>query len=463
MERLRTGRAWLKGLFVRCGCLVRAHSPVVVRAGAYLGTRYPDSDVAAMAWEDGQARFGTAVWGEGNRALHGLRAVLQASATHAVAMRQWLDEVSRKVAGAHARARQRFLACLAEAYTAQGAVAQAAARHAALTEKLADRGLSVPTPAWKILAFLGLLGIGDLTMTSVAMMMLNISSRPYVSWLPFTALQVAAFPVVFGLLAAAHFLGESVKAYRCEQRLRPVNLLIALASLSGGLSLALCVASIRSSYLAANGVPAMFWAFFGIQFAFFAVAVAASTFAAHPYRAEWRQTARGLRRSVSRYRRIRRRLARLAGQINDLVAQHRSVVARGADGVAAVTSDGARQGHMYLRGHQHGLPEPVTEELCGGPMLEPNLAAPVLELLGYPEVLPGSNLVPLEPVSVDDLDAAWQALLHEMRASSMAWPAREPAIPQLTAGQMNGAARIQPQLHRDAPARVNGKSRHGAE
>ena len=35
-------------------------------------------------------------------------------------------------------------------------------------------------------------------MTSVAMMVLNISDRPYVSWLPFSALQVAAVPVVVG-------------------------------------------------------------------------------------------------------------------------------------------------------------------------------------------------------------------------------------------------------------------------
>lgn len=458
MERLR---GLLTGIARAARSRWRDHPPVAARPGGYLGTRYPDGDAAAMAWEDGQARFSTRAWGEGNRVLHGLSAVVQAAATHGVAVRQWLDEAIRTVAGAHARARQKFLARLAEAHLAQGIVAQAAARQVALTEKLADRGLTIPTSAWKILAFLGLLGVGDLTMTSVAMMVLNISDRPYVSWLPFTALQVAALPVVFGLLAAAHFLGESIKAYRCEQRLRTVNLIIALASLSGGLSLALSVASIRSSYLTATGVQAMFWAFFGIQLAFFAVAVAASTFAAHPYRAEWRHAARDLRRSVHRYLRLRRVLARLAGQVNDLVVRHRSLVARGADGVAAVTSDGARQGHLYLRGHQHGLPEPVTEVLYPNPVPEPALGEPVQELLRYPEVLPGGNLVPLEQVSVDDLDAAWLELLQQMRASGTAWRTGEPVIPQLSAYHVNGAASGQPRG--SAAAKANGTSRRGAK
>ena len=460
MERLR-------GLIAGFGAAARSrwrdHSPVAARPGAYLGTRYPDRDVTVMAWEDGQARFSTPVWGKGNHVLHGLWAVVQAAATHAVAVRQWLDEALCAVAGAHARARQKFLARLAEAHMAQGAVAQAVARQAALAEKLADRGLNVPTSAWKVLAFLGLLGVGDLTMTSVAMMVLNISDSPYVSWLPFTALQVAALPVVFGLLAAAHFLGESIKAYRCEQRLRPVNLIIALASLSGGLSLALSVARIRSSYLAANGVQAMFWAFFGIQLAFFVVAVSASTSAAHPYRAEWRNAARDLRRSVSRYLRVRRALALLAGQINDLVVRHRSLVARGADGVAAVTSDGVRQGHLYLRNHQHGLPESVTEVLYADPIPEPRCAGPVQEMLGYPEVLPGSNLIPLEPVSVDELDAAWQELLLQMRASGIAWQTGEPAIPQLDAYHANSAASSQPDRRRSAAAKANGTSRRGTK
>jgi len=300
-------------------------------------------------------------------------------------------------------------------------------------------------------------------MTSVAMMVLNISDRPYVSWLPVSALQVAAVPVVFGLLAAAHFLGESIKAYRFEQRLRSVNLIIGLASLGGGLSLAVGVADIRNSYLTANGVPAMFWAFFSIQLAFFVVAVAASTWTAHPYRAEWRQAARGLRRTIRRYLKTRRSVARLAGRVNGLVIQHRTLVARAADGVAAAYSDGTRQGHLYLRGHQHGLPEPVTGELCPGPIPQPELGRPVQELQGYPNVSPSGNLAPLELATVDDLDEAWERLLHRLHVASTAWQAGESAIEQISSYPLNGAGKVQPGKGLAATTKAHGTSRPGAK
>jgi hypothetical protein len=416
-----------------------------------------------MAGEDGQARFNTAAWGPDNRVLHGQWVVLQAAATHAVAVRQWLDESLRKVAMPHARALQKFKARLAEARTALSAAGQAADRRDALAERLAGLGLNLPTSAWPVLAFLALLGAGDLTMTSVAMMVLNISDRPYVSWLPFSALQVAAVPVVFGLLAAAHFLGESIKAYRCEERLRPVNLIIGAASLGGGLSLAVSVADIRNSYLAANGVPAMFWAFFGIQLGFFAVALAASTWAAHPYRAQWRQAARELRREVRRYLKARRSAGRQAGQVNELAARHGSLVACGADGVAAASSDGARQGHLYLRGHQHGLPEPVTDQLYADSIPQPELAGPVRELQEYPNVPPGGILAPLESVTLDDLDGAWEKLLQRMHAVGTVWRTGEPPVQQIRSHSLNGAASAQPGRGQGATAKANGTSRPGAK
>jgi hypothetical protein len=105
----------------------------------------------------------------------------------------------------------------------------------------------------------------------------------------------------------------------------------------------------------------------------------------------------------------------------------------------------------------------VTEVLYPVPIPEPGLAGPVQELLGYPQVLPGSNLVPLEPVSVDDLDAAWQELLQQMRASGIAWRTGEPTIPQLSAYHMNGAASAHPERRRSAAAKTNGTSRRGAK
>jgi hypothetical protein len=440
------------GWWAAAGDWGREHPAMAARRGAYLGTRYPDGAVAAMADEDGQGRFSTGEWGPANRTLYGLWAVMQAAITHMVAVRLWLDGALARVAGAYARARPRFESRREEAATAQAAVAQAIARHSAMIIKLADRGLDPPAPAWRVLAFLGLLATGDLTMTSVAMMVLNISDRPYVAWLPVSALMVAAVPVVVGLLAAAHFLGESIKAYRCEQRLRAVNLLIGLASLAGGLFLGFSVADIRASYLAATGLPSLFWPFVGIQLGFFAVAVAASTWAAHPYRAEWRQASRGLRRATARYLRRRRSAARLAGRINRLTARHRGLVARAAASAAAARSDGARQGHLYLRGHQHGLPEPVTGELHPGPVPAPELPGPVQELQGYPDVPPGSYLAPLTPVDLDDLDGAWERLLHDMQDRAAGWPAREPAPRQMALVPVNGSAPAHYRPRRTAPS-----------
>jgi hypothetical protein len=175
----------------------------------------------------------------------------------------------------------------------QTAVAMEGARLAMLRKKLADMGLEPPAPTWRVMALLGVLGLGDLTMTSVAMMMLNISDHLYVSWLPFSALQAAAIPVVGGMLAAAHYLGESVKAHRYEPRPHLVIKVVGGAALLGGLSLALSVA-----FLTANGVPALSLPFIGIQLGLFAVATAASAWAAHPYRAEWRQAVRAVRRAA---------------------------------------------------------------------------------------------------------------------------------------------------------------------
>jgi hypothetical protein len=442
------------------GRLWRMQEPLAARRGDYLGTRYRDGDVTAMAGEDGQARFGTAAWGPTNRVLHGQWAVVQAAVTHAVAVRLWLDGALSRVAGAHASVMARFRARVARAWASQAAVARAVDRRAELTGRLADRGLDPPTLAWKMMALLGLLGLGDLTMTSVAMMLLNISDRRYVAWLPFSALQVAAVPVVVGLLTAAHFLGESIKAYRCEPRQRPVAMLIGLVSLGAGLSLAVSVASVRSSYLVTAGVPSEFWPFIGIQLGFFAVAVAASAWAAHPYRAAWRQASRELRRAVRRYLAVRRSAARMAGRVNKLVWRHRSLVARAAAGVAAVSSDGARQGRLYLRGHQHGLPGPVIDGLPGQ-VPEVEMPGPVRELQGYPGVEPDNNLAPLTPVALDDLDRAWVALVQQMQEAETVWRVREPAAPRLGSFPLSGASQ-QPGTGRGAPARSNGTSRRGA-
>src|SRR5271166_6316110 len=442
----------------------RWQPPVTSTPGPYLGTHYPDADVQEMATEDGGYRFNTAAWGPGNRQLHGLCAVLHSAVTHALAVRLRADGTLGEVAAAYAHAVQKFRALRTEAYTALTAAARAEARKIALAQKLADRGLELPGPAWKVMVLLALLGVGDLTMTSTAMMVFNISDRPYVSWLPFSALQVAAIPVVVGVLAAAHFLGEAIQAYRHDPRQRLVIKIIGLAALGGGLCLALSVAAIRTSYLAANGVAALTVPFIGIQLGLFLVAVAASAWVAHPYRAEWRQADRDTRDTVRDYLAARGSACRQAGTVNALARDHRTLTAQALDGTGAVLSDGNRQEHVYLRGLQHGQPEPVTDELYTGPLHQLELPGPVQELQRYPDVTPDSNLAPLEPVALDDLDAKWLELQDQwQKQDDLTWQAAERTGhrpgPTQPAPALNGAS--QPWDPARVPAPGNGTSGAG--
>jgi hypothetical protein len=441
----------------------RWQPPVTSVPGARLGTHYPDADVQEMAAEDGGYRFNTAAWGPGNRELHGRWAVLHSAVTHAVAVRLRADGTLGGVAAAYVRALEGFRARRAEAYTAMAAAGRAEARKIALAQKLADRELEPPAAAWRVLALLALLGVGDLTMTSTAMMVFNISDRPYVSWLPFSALQVAAVPVVVGVLAAAHFLGEAVKAHRCEPRQQPVIKIIGLAALGGGLCLSLSVAAIRTSYLTANGVNALTLPFIAIQLGLFLVAVAASAWVAHPYRAEWRQADREVQDAGRVYLAVRDSAGRQAADVNELAREHRRLAAQVLDGAEAVLSDGYRQEHVYLRALQHGQPEPVAEELYTGSLHEVELPGVVQELRQYPGVAPGSHLEQLEPVDLNDLDEKWRELQEQWREQhERIWLTREraghrPAAPEPSLG---GASQVwvPPQV----PAHGNGASGESA-
>jgi hypothetical protein len=450
IKRLWSG-AWRRG---RWQPFVRAVP------GRYLGTHYPDADVQGMAAEDGGYRFNTAVWGLGNRALHGLRAVLHAAVTHALAVRLHGDEMLGAVAAAHARALESFRARREEAYTAMAAAGGAQARKTALAQKLADLGLGLPVQVWGVLGLLALLGLGDLTMTSTAMMVFNISDRPYVSWLPFSALQVAAVPVVIGVLAAAHFLGEAIKAHRYEPRLKLVIKIIALAALGGGLSMSLSVAAIRTSYLKANGVTALTLPFIGIQLGLFLVATAASAWVAHPYRAEWRQADREAKDGGRAYLAVRESAGRQAVAVNELACEHRRLVAQTLAGAEAVLSDGYRQEHVYLRSLQHGQPEPVAEELYTGPLHEVTLPDVVQELRRYPDVSPGSNLAPLAFVTLDDLDVKWGELQSgSQQQEQLVWQTRERAGHRPEAApETSPAEASQPWTPPKVPAQGNGAS-----
>ena len=161
-----------------------------------------------------------------------------------------------------------------------------------------------------------LLTLGDLTMTAAAMAVFNLSDARFVGWLPFSQLHVAAAPTVVGMFGAAHFLGESLKSHRYEKEQRSVLKIVAGASLAGGLCLALSIAAIRSAFLNANAIPASSGAFIGIQLGLLLVAVAASTWAAHPYGPAWRQMERRAWLADRRYGRARWRVGQQAAVVN---------------------------------------------------------------------------------------------------------------------------------------------------
>jgi cytochrome c553 len=406
--RINEALSWAAGLR-------RGGAPVTAKAGGYLRTRYTDDEAEAMAQEDGEVGLLGPAAGPGNRVLHGEQAVRESSATGALGVRNYLDGGQLgKVRAAHARALQAFRAGKAEVRKALTAVIRENARLEGLRNRLAGESLDPPVPRWAGTAFLAVLGIGDLTVTSVSFMVLNISDRPFVSWLPFSALTVAAIPVVGGMLGAAHFLGESIRARQHEPGLRPV--IIGAVSLVGGLSLALAIAAIRNAFLAASGVMTVSLPFFGIQIGLFAVATAASAWAAHPFHAQWKAAARAVCHANRGYRTARRRAGKLAGLVNGLAAKQLTLVSKAASGAWAVLSDGTRQRYLYRRAYALGSsPEPVAEDLWGLPA-KPELPWEVLDLLEYPDrIRQGSNLEPLESVNLEDLDAAWENLQQQMQ------------------------------------------------
>ncbi len=451
------GQGRIKEALARAAEFWRGRAPVAAKRGKWLRTRYTDDEAEVMAQEDGGVGLLGPAGGPGDRVLHGEQAVRESSVTHALAVRNYLDSgLLGKIRKGHARALQAFRAGKAEARQALTGMITQNARREELRDQLADKGLGTPVPRWAGTAFLAVLGLGDLTMTSVSFMVLNISDRLFVSWLPFSALTVAAIPVVGGMLGAAHFLGESIRARRHEPGLRQV--IIGAASLVGGLCLALAVAAIRSAFLTAEGVVTLSLPFIGIQVGLFAVATAASAWAAHPFHAQWKEADRAVRRADRGYRAARRRAGKLAGIVNGLAARQLTLVSQAASGARAVLSDGTRQRYLYRRGYALGSsPEPVAEDLWVHPD-EPSLPREVLDLLEYPDhIRKGSNLEPLESVNLDDLDAAWENLQQQMQdeadAARRAGKERAPA-PGSTyrAYTPNGASRQAAALKGNGPA-----------
>ena len=386
---------------------------IEVRPGRDIGLGYDDHDVLEMAARDGQAGFNASPWGQGNRETRGLLAVMFTGNTHGAAIRVRLEEELAGIAVAYAHARERFQTYRNAACDAQMRVVEQVVRRRNLTKKLDEHCLDEPMSRWPVMLLLLLLAMGDLTMTAAAMAVFNLSDARFVGWLPFSELHLAAVPIVVGMLASAHFLGESLKAHRYEKEQRSVLKIVAGASLAGGLCLALSIAAVRSAFLNANGVPASSGAFVGVQLGLLLAAVAASTWAAHPYGPAWRQMERRAGLANRRYGRARWRVGQQATVVNALVEQFRRRVWAARAGVEVVSSDVVRQGHLYIRELQHGQPEPTEEALYPGELPSPARPQTVEELLNYPDGAKDSSLIAPEPVNLDDLDDAWEKLRRQ--------------------------------------------------
>ena len=157
--------------------------------------------------------------------------------------------------------------------------------------------------------------------------------------------------------------------------------------------------------------------FIGIQLGLFAVATAASTWAAHPFQAQWKAAARAVRHASRGYRAARRRAGR---------ASWRRQQARCP---AAHLREQGRQRRVGSPVGRDTATLPVQARLCprgfsgawlprisGSRWPSPDCPGEVLDLLEYPDrIRKGSNLEPLESVNLDDLDAAWENLQRQLR------------------------------------------------
>ena len=299
---------------------------------------------------------------------------------------------------------------------------------------------------------LAILGLGDLTVTQTALLVLDISDKPFASWLPVSQLTVAAVPLVVGMLVAAHFLGEAIKARRYERAgLRQV--IIAVVSLAGGVLLAVSVADIRIAYMAALGVATIAWPFVCLQLGLFCVAVAASTWAAHPFHAEFKAASRGVKTAEGKARRARRRAHDRAGAVNRLAERHLTLVDEAAAGGRGILTTGQRQVCIYRRSYllaSAGASRPAPASLFTG---APEEKLPSSRSCCSPKTAERRTLflAPLERASLDDVD-------HDARAYLQDQMQHEADINQETADRGQHA----PAALSSAAYTLNGKSPDGS-
>ncbi|MFF1657769.1 hypothetical protein [Streptomyces sp. NPDC058255] len=384
--------------------------PVRTRPGTELATHYDDPTVTKMGARDSVAAAGGSRWGP-NKVMWGLLAVLQTVVPHTTAIRIRLEERLIPIQVRYAKAQSRFDSAFNRASSAITSAAQEIAEHRSLNQTIADHGLRRPGSRWPSICFLTLIVLGDLALTSVAMAVLGVSDHRFVSWLPFSELQVAAAPVVTGMVAAAHVLGEAIREHRdADQRIKGHVKVIIVAGLGGALMLALGVAAIRSAFLRANGIEAMTLWFIALQLGLFLVATAISVHSAHPFGAQYRHQQRQLARAERHFHRQRKQAGHAAAEVNAVVAVHRGTVTAARSAVDAIAGDTVRASYLYLREIMHGLPEPTSDPVLDRGLPQTELPASAVELLEYPALAADSTLIAPAPVNCAALDRRWAAL-----------------------------------------------------
>jgi hypothetical protein len=159
-----------------------------------------------------------------------------------------------------------------------------------------------------------------------------------------------------------------------------------------------------------------------------------------------------VRRARRGYRAARRRVGRLAGRVNQQVARQLTAISKAASAAQALLSDGTRQRYLYRRWYAL-VTAPESAGDLWGPPAPSELPRPVLDLLEYPEhVRTGSNLEPLESVTLNDLDTAWESLQGQAQddADAARQPGHErrpaPASPP-TLYPLNGVSRGLASVH----------------
>ena len=435
-----------------------------------LSGTYLDSDVEAMAREDGENQFQTSKWGNDNRRSRAIDALNSGTEVSLALISYRLHEALPTLESQLEELAALLPAADFTAISAAGDVATAEGRVDDLRRSCRENELPLPehhlSRTTVEMALYVTLGLGDLIFTTTAFQVFGLSDRP-VGFLPFNALQLAASSTVIALLLLTRLVGRfarracyladaytadsrTVQTRRCGERatlrtrIATASLALAVASV---LAILLGLSAIRAAYLAELGTSAHAWEFLLIQLGIASAGVCTSFWMAHPLDQAWRSSYRELRTCQKNFQRSQTNYVDLVARFNGLVRRREALVCQFRDWSLATVHDGNRKASVYARRLQHAQPEPTDEALL----------PPILPRVPFTELrrsLEGDvdNIQPslriYEPVSVDNLSNHLAALR------------RAPLDIEYEHERVIAARFLSPRADRaDAAASTNGKRR----